>query len=80
MPDYFLKFLLFPSHFPMQVPLNYQVQLKKKKKKSLSSPSYYLFVLLLKVFVFKIQWSRFTSSSTGTNKAESSHLDDAIGN
>ena len=32
MPDYFLKFLLFPSHFPMQVPLNYQVQLKKKKK------------------------------------------------
>ena len=58
-----------------QVPLNFQVQLKKKNKnnkKSLSSPFYYFFMLLLEVFVFKSQWSRFTSSSTGTNKAESS--------
>ena len=45
---------------------------KNNNKKSLSSPFYYFFMLLLEVFVFKSQWSRFTSSSTGTNKAESS--------
>ena len=45
---------------------------KSNSKKSLSSPFYYFFMPLLEVFVFKSQWSRFTSSSTGTNKAESS--------
>ena len=46
----------------MQVPLNFQVQLKKKynNKKSISSPFYYFFMLLLIVFVFKSQWSHFT--------------------